>query len=168
VWHGFQCQQDCAPGRSAASSWAWTRTEGTIGEQAAHQAVLPQLLAGGASCEQPLAQYGQQRLLGSPTVVRGPPRRFTGMLNEAPRPPMEIELTPKDGPSRVQVAAWMQQCANPCVQHIKPPVPQCEEEIAATGAKAPPTGCLPVGGTITRTALLISDSRPIAIADPPL
>ena len=31
---------------------------------------------------------------GSPTVVRGPPLRFTGTLKEAPRPPTEIELSP--------------------------------------------------------------------------
>ena len=34
---------------------------------------------------------------GSPTVVRGPPLRLTGMLNEAPRPPTEIELKPPLG-----------------------------------------------------------------------
>jgi hypothetical protein len=31
---------------------------------------------------------------GNPTVVRGPPRRATGMLSEAPGPPIEIELRP--------------------------------------------------------------------------
>jgi hypothetical protein len=31
---------------------------------------------------------------GSPTVVRGPPLRLTGILNKAPRPPTEIELSP--------------------------------------------------------------------------
>ena len=33
-------------------------------------------------------------LPGTPTVVRAPPLRATGMLNEAPRLPTEIELNP--------------------------------------------------------------------------
>ena len=51
----------------------------------------------------------QLRLVpGSPTVDRGPPLRFTGMLNEAPRPPTEMELNPpllklkRNGPRRVE------------------------------------------------------------------
>jgi hypothetical protein len=51
----------------------------------------------------------QLRLVpGSPTVVRGPPRRFTGMLKEVPRPPTEIELSPpletlkRSGPRRAE------------------------------------------------------------------
>jgi hypothetical protein len=39
------------------------RTEGTIGEQAAHQAVVPQLLPWGAGCKQLLTEHSQQRLL---------------------------------------------------------------------------------------------------------
>ena len=45
---------------------------------------------------------------GTPTVVRAPPLRATGMLNEAPRPPTEIELSPplaklkRSGPRRVE------------------------------------------------------------------
>ncbi len=31
---------------------------------------------------------------GTPTVVRAPPLRATGMLNAAPRQPTEIELSP--------------------------------------------------------------------------
>ena len=31
---------------------------------------------------------------GNPTVVRAPPLRLTGMLNEAALPPTEIELMP--------------------------------------------------------------------------
>jgi len=93
---------------------------------------------------------------GSPTVVRGPPLRFTGMLKEAPRPPTEIELSPpleklkrrgprraerrrrkpmaisglaqREGQSRVQVAVRMQQSANPCAQRIKPSALQTPEE----------------------------------------
>jgi hypothetical protein len=40
-------------------------------------------------------------------------------------------LARRDGPSRVQVAAWMQQSAHPCAQRIKPPVlqPPGEEEL---------------------------------------
>ncbi|GDX77625.1 hypothetical protein LBMAG41_27040 [Cyanobium sp.] len=93
---------------------------------------------------------------GSPTVVRGPPLRLTGMLNEAPLPPTEIELNPplaklkrsgprraerrkrkpmaisglarRDGPSRNQVAVRMQQSANPCAQCIEPSDLQTSEE----------------------------------------
>jgi len=95
-----------------------SRREGAISKQSAHQAVLPQPLPGGTRSEQLSAQNRKQRLLegielarpqpaavgqarcsagwvpGSPTVVRGPPLRLTGMLNEAPRPPTEIELRP--------------------------------------------------------------------------
>jgi hypothetical protein len=44
----------------------------------------------------------------SPTVVRTPPPRFTGMFSEAPRPPTEIELSPpleklnRSGPRRAE------------------------------------------------------------------
>ena len=43
---------------------------------------------------------------GKPTVVRGPPLRDTGILNEVPRPSTEIELNPplpklkRSGPRR--------------------------------------------------------------------
>jgi len=40
------------------------------------------------------AAVGQAPVPGRPTVLRAPPRRFTGTLNEAPRPPTEIELRP--------------------------------------------------------------------------
>jgi hypothetical protein len=45
---------------------------------------------------------------GSPTVVRAPPLRFTGMLNEEPWLPTEIELRPlfekwkRNGPRRAE------------------------------------------------------------------
>jgi len=45
---------------------------------------------------------------GRPTVVRGPPLRAIGMLNEAPRPPTEMELNPllpklkRKGPRRAE------------------------------------------------------------------
>lgn len=43
----------------------------------------------------------------------------------------------------------------------------CEDVTAATGAKAPPTGRLSVGVTITRPPLRSSDLIPITPADPP-
>jgi len=45
---------------------------------------------------------------GKPTVVRAPQVRATGMLNDGPRPPSEIELRPLlpklnlSGPSRAE------------------------------------------------------------------
>ena len=45
---------------------------------------------------------------GKPTVVRAPPVRATGVLNDAPRPPREMELRPLlpklnlGGPSRAE------------------------------------------------------------------
>jgi len=69
----------------------------------------PQPAAGFAAGRSEVCSTLQLRPVpGSPTVVRGPPLRLTGMLNEAPRPPTEIELRPplaklkRSGPRRAE------------------------------------------------------------------
>ena len=57
----------------------------------AHRAMPPKLLPGGYESKHFLAQHFEQRPLEG-IELAGPPRRLTGMLNEAPLLPTEVEL----------------------------------------------------------------------------
>jgi hypothetical protein len=59
------------------------RTEGTIGEQAAHQAVLPQLLACGTGGKQLPAKHSQQRLLEGIELTRPQPTAIRQALGRS-------------------------------------------------------------------------------------
>jgi hypothetical protein len=71
----------------------------------------PQPAAGGQPRRRPAGASTLQLrpVPGSPTVVRARPGRATGMLNDAPRPPTEIELSPllaklkRSGPRRADL-----------------------------------------------------------------